>query len=890
MVHRSCDTPRTSASRTLLAVLLAAVVVPLALVAGPVDASAVTVVDGSSSVLFLRPNLDPVPDSAYAAPDPGKNGPQLGAYQDPRLRDEIAALVNLTDPGSTLYASLYTFSDQGITDNLLAAHARGVKVRLLVEACTGGDPATCRQSTQVGALVAGLPSYTPSAVGSWVKQCYASCAGGGVGVNHSKFWVFSELSDGRTDVTVVTSANPTKPQQRMWQDQLQISGNSALAAAYRSYAHRKLAVTGTSKVYETGHVDAGAFRVWFSPRNSPSAAEDATINASFNPQSIRHDVFAAAIDDVQCSSSRTDDIIQLAMWGFRAARPEVIDALGDKLAAGCTVEVAAGEHQDALPALTARGIPVYSMNPGGCRQSFFAVGTTVNSECSDGSIHSKYLVVQGVSRKDQQLHRYVYTGSHNLTNGALKKNDEILMRVDDQSLFDAYVADFTAIRQAAVVIAPNRYPDATFATANAVDTGDQFAPAVAAYQDADGRHRSVAAYASGSRSTLNNEIRLGRFVDGVRQSDVVVRTGGSSTAWNYRTPDVGITSTGDAVVVWADDGNGNGGYEIRARRVRADGTMGPVLNVNSQADGDQSEPSVAVLPDSRFAVTWQDRSTAGASSIRYASFSATDSRLSPVAGGYDVPVQAVIGGTYRKPDLAVDAAGTAVVAWEDDADGNGGYSIRAATGTLDGVFGGIIAVHTGTFSDGQQLEPVVAATASGTWYVAWTDYYDQRTGYDGRPQSMIYLRAFAGSTALFAPKTVSGPIYRWTTSTSGQYVVTSQTPYQSDRVGRQSHPDIAVDAAGNAVLVWQESGQSTGLTSARSGTEVWARGIDATGSTDNLFPEYRLSVFTANQQDAPVVGMDQSGMLTAVYVDDWDGNGGTQLKIRYGFRNCAQRC
>ncbi|MGW0435804.1 phospholipase D-like domain-containing protein [Micromonospora sp. NPDC003197] len=871
----------------ILAVLLG-VVVPigsLALTVAPAGASTVAAASDSSSVLFLRPNLDPVPDSAYAAPD----RLPLGAYQDTRLRDEIATLVAASVPDSTLYASLYTFTDQGITNSLLAAHARGVKVRLLIETCTGDDPATCGPSTQVSALIAGLPSHTPSAVGSWVKQCYRSCAGGGVGVNHSKFWVFSELSDRRTDVTVVTSANPTKPQQQMWQDQLQISGNSALATAYRSYVERKVTVTGTSKVYETGHVDAGNFRVWFSPRNSPSTAEDATINASFNPQSTRHDVVAAAIDDVQCSTSRTDDVIQVAMWGFRAARTEVIDALGDKLAAGCTVEVATGEHQDALPALTARGIPVYSMDPGGCRQSFFGVGSGVNSECSDGSIHSKYLVIQGVSRKDQQMHRYVYAGSHNLTNGALKKNDEVFMRVDDQSLFDAYAAHFTAIKQAAVVIAPNRYPDATFATANAVNTGDQFTPAVASYQDSAGRHQSVLAFASGSRSNLNNEIRLGRFVDGVRQSDVVVRTGGSSTSWNYRTPDVGLTSTGEAVVVWADDGNGNGGYEIRARRVRVDGTMGPVLNINSQADGDQSEPSIAVLPDGRFAVAWQDKSTAGASSIRYASFSATDTRLSPVTGGYDVAVRAVSGGTYRKPDLAVDPTGTAVVAWEDDADGNGGYSIRAATGPLDGTFGSVIAVHTGTFSDGQQLDPTVASTASGKWYVAWADYHDQRTGYDGRPQSMIYLRAFAGSTALFAPKTVSGPIYRWATNT-GQYAVTSQTPYQSDRVGRQSRPDIAVDGAGNAVLVWQESGQASGLTSARSGTEVWARGIDATGSTTNLFPEYRLSVFTANQQDAPAVGVDQSGMLTAVYVDDWDGNGGTQLRIRYGLRNCAQLC
>ena len=873
-------------SARLAVVLTVAAVLGTAAHAG---ASTVTIASGSIKVLFLRPNLDPVPDADYATPDPNKTGSQLTRYQTTGLRDEIDALVRATATGSTLYASLYTFTDQALTDHLLAAHARGVKVRLLIEACTDGDPAACDQSAQVDALVSGLPAWTSGATGSWVKRCFASCAGGGVGIDHNKFWVFSALSDGRTDVTLIASNNPTNPQQQMFQNLVEVSGNAALATAYRDYVNRKLAVTGSSKVFETGHVDAGPFRLWFSPRDSPSTGEDTEITNSFNPQSTRHDVFAAAIDDLQCSTTGTDDVIRLAMWSFREARPEVIDALGDKLAAGCTVEVATGEHEDAMDELAGRGIGVFAMDPGGCRQSFFAVGSAVNAECSDGSIHSKYLLVQGVSRKDNLTHRYVYTGSHNLTNGALKKNDETLVRIDDATVYGGYVADFTAIRDAAVKIAPSRYPNATFETANQVAPGDQHEPAVAANRDAAGHHVSVVAFSSGSLTGTGNEIRLARFVDGARQSDVVVRTGGS-TNWNYRTPDVGIAGNGDAVVVWADDGNGNGGYEIRSRRVHADTTMTPVVSVNSEDDGDQGEPSIAVLPDGRFGVAWRDTSSAGASSIRYASFSAADARLSPVVGGYDVPVQAVAGGTYREPDLAINASGTAVVAWEDDEDGNAGYSIRARTATLAGAFGAIVAVHTGALSDGQQLEPSVAIGASGTWYAAWTDDYAGRTGADGNPQSLIYVRGFTATAAAFAARAVSGPIYRWTTDAAGVYSVTAQTAYQSDRVGRQSHPELAVDGSGNAVVTWQETGQATGLTSASSGTEVWARGIGPSGGTSNLFPENRLSVFTANRQDSPSIGADQDGYLSVVYVDDWDGNGGTQLKIRYGLRNCAQTC
>ncbi|WP_460808087.1 hypothetical protein [Micromonospora zhanjiangensis] len=93
--------------------------------ATPAAADTVTVTSGSVKVLFLRPNLDPVPDADYAAPDPTKTGPRLARYQTTGLRDEIDALVQASLAGSTLYASLYSFTDPAITDHLLAAHRRG---------------------------------------------------------------------------------------------------------------------------------------------------------------------------------------------------------------------------------------------------------------------------------------------------------------------------------------------------------------------------------------------------------------------------------------------------------------------------------------------------------------------------------------------------------------------------------------------------------------------------------------------------------------------------------------------------------------------------------------------------------------------------------------------
>jgi phosphatidylserine/phosphatidylglycerophosphate/cardiolipin synthase-like enzyme len=40
----------------------------------------------------------------------------------------------------------------------------------------------------------------------------------------------------------------------------------------------------------------------------------------------------------------------------------------------------------------------------------------------------------------------VWTGSHNYTGGALRNNDEALLRVDDATVFNAFVHNWNVIR------------------------------------------------------------------------------------------------------------------------------------------------------------------------------------------------------------------------------------------------------------------------------------------------------------------------------------------------------------------------------------------------------------------------------------------------------------
>ena len=137
----------------------------------------------------------------------------------------------------------------------------------------------------------------------------------------------------------------------------------------------------------------------------------------------------------------------------------------------------------------------------------------------------------------------------------------------------------------------------TWVTANSVSTGDQDAPLVAT-----NRNGYVAVAWEDDRDTDNatdnvhSEIFLRVFHNGTSLYEVKLSAGGSSgvTNWRHLHPDVGLDDKGNAVVVWQDDPDGNGFYNIPYRVVNTAGTVTATGNANTSADGQQINPRVAV--------------------------------------------------------------------------------------------------------------------------------------------------------------------------------------------------------------------------------------------------------------------------------------------------------
>jgi phosphatidylserine/phosphatidylglycerophosphate/cardiolipin synthase-like enzyme len=65
------------------------------------------------------------------------------------------------------------------------------------------------------------------------------------------------------------------------------------------------------------------------------------------------------------------------------------------------------------------------------------------------TIHSKYLLIDAPYVDAGPHRRLVFTGSHNWTGPALTINDETLLRVEDDGVFAAYLANWERTRVAA---------------------------------------------------------------------------------------------------------------------------------------------------------------------------------------------------------------------------------------------------------------------------------------------------------------------------------------------------------------------------------------------------------------------------------------------------------
>ncbi|WP_255953602.1 phospholipase D-like domain-containing protein [Streptomyces odontomachi] len=374
---------------------LAAGIIPVALLAAPTSAGAATT---------------PLTPTVF-------NDPSGTTDEQSRIRDYVVGLVNDTAAGAEIRISMYTFTDDALGDALVAAAQRGVSVKLLLDGHT-----TTVDGTEWPKLEAGLG--TDRSAASWVMPCPTGrgCLADRGGINHNKFFLFSQVN-GQSNVTVQTSANMTTTQRVDLFNNAVTLTDATIYNSYVSYfadlEKYGAASSGLTNYYKT--TTSGPFKDYFFPRHEASGT-----TATTDPST---DTIKLILDNVSCSGGTE---IRVAMFAF--TRTQVASKLVSLQKAGCAVRFAFDGNVDE------NGDPHLSDKV----ESIITGQFTKRVECKEGptgiGLHSKYLLIKGTydGKADRTL---VFTGSHNYTYGALRYNDEALLKIDDATIYAGYEAN-----------------------------------------------------------------------------------------------------------------------------------------------------------------------------------------------------------------------------------------------------------------------------------------------------------------------------------------------------------------------------------------------------------------------------------------------------------------
>ncbi len=387
---------------------------------------------------------------------------------------------------------------------------------------------------------------------------------------------------------------------------------------------------------------------------------------------------------------------------------------------------------------------------------------------------------------------------------------------------------------------PNQGPPLTEFRVNTTTTGDQTLPSIATMPD--GRFVAVWRGFSGSG---NNAIFGQRFDAAGRRfgPEFIVNTSlpASESYGNPQSlslaPRVAFDSNAGFTVVWvaASDGSSLGivGRSFPWNPQAAAGSEFPVT-LGSLATGHQSQPSIAVAPDGRFAVAWLRYEESGEIVQRpYIQFFAangtpgTSAELGVNFGYEQVVAYSPLGrfivawrqsapppgslnlrlhefdlqgvflrdllfvddpgdGLQESPSLAIQGDGSMIVAWETvGTEGNGTSAVHAQR--LDANAGRIGAsFRVNTFTLGDQIASSVAGGPGSDFIVCY-----RSPGLDGSGQTVAAQRFTSGSG---------------TPQKDGSEIVVNQFK-NGDQSSSGRQGAIVTDAFGNYVIVWQSENQ-----------------------------------------------------------------------------------
>jgi phosphatidylserine/phosphatidylglycerophosphate/cardiolipin synthase-like enzyme len=341
------------------------------------------------------------------------NNPESDAAQQYAIMQQLEDNVDTAPKGSVIRMAFYSISLDEIADKLIAAHKRGVYVKVLMDQHS--------QNAIWKRLVAELGSKvdTKNSASSYAALCYGGCVahhysgGDPAAWLHTKFYIFS--GGGKRTVTV-SSANPTTAQAEVaWNNSYTAVGDDGLYDAYvKTFTDMSKGAVGTHK----------ANYYWTYGSNPKAYYWPKASGAS--------DTVLGMLQLVTCSSTYPTQV-RLAMFEWTDNRLAVAKQLATMASKGCKVTVLYTKSQ------------VSSSVQSTLAKSKVDVRDSTHGTNSDGYAehytHDKYLLIDG--RYDAVSGRkIVMTGSANYTANALYHNDESDLKITSSVAYSAYLTNF----------------------------------------------------------------------------------------------------------------------------------------------------------------------------------------------------------------------------------------------------------------------------------------------------------------------------------------------------------------------------------------------------------------------------------------------------------------
>lgn len=285
-------------------------------------------------------------------------------------------------------------------------------------------------------------------------------------------------------------------------------------------------------------------------------------------------------------------------------------------------------------------------------------------------------------------------------------------------------------------------------------------------------------------------------------------------------PRIAVDHQGSLHVVWQDSIGGESGIFWALRS--SDGSWSAPQKITGSS-ANSSAPDIAVDAQGNPQVVWKEELTHGNAGIMYATRS----------GETDWLTQSISdnSGGSGFPSIAVDGEGNLHVVWQDSLQITGGYlDILYATKPSDGDWSPPLNISN---SQRPSTRPRIAVDGENNPHVVWEETYDEYAT-DIRPQ--------------------------YNTRSGGNWLAQPENILPSSTEGIMfCHPDIAVDPAGKPQVVWYDNTRQT-----TDGYPIWSIGYATRQDNGEwlTWPNISLNSLVATEA---TIAVDASGNAHVVW-------------------------